>query len=160
MDETSAPVLETVRDKAKTGYLWVPTRSAPLVAAFGDWLQVERRNISNKSRLREKLTCIHSHWNGLQTLPTDGRVETDSDQDRKPDPTNRKNTLFAGHDEGGIAWGRIASLIETCKINGVKPFAYPKTKRQAIAAYHPKAASTICSRETSARQAEHSEPPS
>jgi hypothetical protein len=28
---------------------------------------------------------------------------------------------FAGHDEGGIAWGRIASLIETCKVNGVEP---------------------------------------
>jgi transposase len=40
-----------------------------------------------------------------------------------PITLNRKNALFAGHDEGGIAWGRIASLIETCKINGVEPFA-------------------------------------
>jgi transposase len=35
-------------------------RTAPLVAAFGDWLQVQRRKISSKSRLREKLTCIHN----------------------------------------------------------------------------------------------------
>ena len=32
------------------------TRSAPLVAAFGDWLQAQRRKISSKSRLGEKLT--------------------------------------------------------------------------------------------------------
>jgi transposase len=35
-------------------------RTAPLVAAFGDWLQVQRRKISSKSRLGEKLTCIHN----------------------------------------------------------------------------------------------------
>ena len=38
-----------------------------------------------------------------------------------------------GHDEGGIAWGRIASLIETCKINGIEPFAYLKATLTALA---------------------------
>jgi len=37
-----------------------------------------------------------------------------------------KNALFAGHDEGVRTWGRIASLIETAKINNVEPFAYLK----------------------------------
>lgn len=49
---------------------------------------------------------------------------------------NRKNALFAGHDEGGVAWGRIASLIETCKINGIEPFAYLKATLAAIANGH------------------------
>ena len=49
----------------------------------------------------------------------------------------RKNALFAGHDEGGKAWGRIASLIETAKINNVEPFAYLKATLEAIAAGHP-----------------------
>jgi hypothetical protein len=51
---------------------------------------------------------------------------------------NRKNALFAGHDEGGRAWGRIASLIETAKINGVEPFDYLKAILEAIAAGHPR----------------------
>jgi len=34
-------------------------------------------------------------------------------------------------------WGRIASLIETAKINGVEPFAYLKATLEAIAAGHP-----------------------
>ncbi len=55
----------------------------------------------------------------------------------QPIALNRKNALFAGHDEGGKAWGRIASLIETCKINGVEPFAYIKATLEAIAAGHP-----------------------
>ncbi|WP_292288891.1 IS66 family transposase [Marivita sp.] len=116
-------------------------RSAPLVAAFGDWLQAQRLRISAKSRLGEKLAYIHRHWDGLQTFLTDGRVEIDSNSVEnlvRPIALNRKNALFAGHDEGGRAWGRIASLIETCKVNGVEPFAYLKSTLEAIAAGHPK----------------------
>ncbi len=52
---------------------------------------------------------------------------------------NRKNALFAGHDEGGRTWGRIASLIETCKLNNVEPYAYLKATLEAIAQGHPSA---------------------
>lgn len=117
------------------------TRSAPLVAAFGEWLQEQRLRVSAKSRLGEKLAYIHNHWGGLQTFLEDGRVEIDSNSVEnmiRPIALNRKNALFAGHDEGGKAWGRIASLIETCKINGVEPFAYLKATLEAIAAGHPK----------------------
>ncbi len=116
-------------------------RSAPLVAAFGEWLQAQRMRISTKSRLGEKLAYIHRYWDGLQTFLTDGRVEIDSNNVEnlvRPIALNRKNALFAGHDEGGRAWGRIASLIETCKINRVEPFAYLKSTLEAIAAGHPK----------------------
>jgi hypothetical protein len=50
---------------------------------------------------------------------------------------NRKNALFAGHDEGGASWGRIASLIETAKLNGVNPFDFLKTTLEALANGHP-----------------------
>ncbi len=49
----------------------------------------------------------------------------------------RKNALFAGHDEGAIAWGRIASLTQTAKLNGVEPYAWLKAALRAIAAGHP-----------------------
>ncbi|MBU3031167.1 IS66 family transposase [Paracoccus marinaquae] len=115
-------------------------RSAPLVAAFGTWLQVQRLRVSAKSRLGEKLAYINAHWQGLQTFLSDGRVEIDSNNVEnlvRPIALNRKNALFAGHDEGGKAWGRIASLIETCKINGVEPFAWLKATLTAIANGHP-----------------------
>ena len=37
---------------------------------------------------------------------------------------NRKNALFAGHDEGAENWACVASLIETCKLDDVEPQAY------------------------------------
>lgn len=116
-------------------------RTAPLVAAFGTWLQAQRGRVSAKSRLGEKLAYIGNHWDGLQTFLTDGRVEIDSNNVEnlvRPIALNRKNALFAGHDEGGADWGRLASLIETCKINGAEPFAYLKSTLEAIAAGHPK----------------------
>jgi transposase len=48
----------------------------------------------------------------------------------------RKNALFAGHDEGGRSWGRIASLIATAKMNGIDPFAYLKATLEALANGH------------------------
>ena len=55
----------------------------------------------------------------------------------RPIALTRKNALFAGHDEGGRTWARIASLIATSKINGVEPFAYLKATLEAIVAGHP-----------------------
>jgi hypothetical protein len=115
-------------------------RTAPLFMAFGDWLQEQQLRVSAKSRLGEKLAYVHGHWDGLQTFLDDGRVEIDSNGVEnliRPIALNRKNALFAGHDEGDKAWGRIASLIETAKINGIEPFAYLKATLEAIAAGHP-----------------------
>jgi len=39
-------------------------------------------------------------------------------------PLSRKNSLFAGSDEGGENWACLASLIETCKLNNVNPQTY------------------------------------
>ncbi len=50
----------------------------------------------------------------------------------RPIALNRKNMPCAGHNEGGTA-----SLIETCKINGVEPFASLKATLTAIANGHP-----------------------
>ena len=119
------------------------TRSAPLVQAFGDWLKQQRARVSPKSRLGEKLAYIARHWDGLQFFLADGRVEMDSNSVEnlaRPIALSRKNALFAGHDEGAAAWGRIASLIETAKLNRVEPYAWLKATLEAIAAGHPNSA--------------------
>jgi hypothetical protein len=115
-------------------------QSAPLIADFRLWLTHQRSRISAKSRLGEKLGYIHCHWDGLQIFLTDGRVEMDTnpvENTIRPITLNRKNALFAGHDEGGRTWARMASLIETCKLNAVDPYAYLRETLTAIANGHP-----------------------
>jgi len=115
-------------------------RTAALVEDFGVWLRQQRARVSPKSRLGEKLAYIANHWDGLQVFLTDGRVEMDTnivENAIRPLALNRKNALFAGHDEGGAAWARIASLVETAKMNRVNPHAYLKATLEAIANGHP-----------------------
>ena len=49
----------------------------------------------------------------------------------------RKNALFAGSDQGGQTWAVIASLVETCKLNGVDPQAYLADIITRIVGGHP-----------------------
>ncbi|SOC00553.1 transposase IS66-like protein, partial [Rhodobacter sp. JA431] len=46
------------------------------------------------------------------------------------------NALFAGHDAGAENWAVIASLIETCKMNGVDPNAWLSSTLTAIVKGH------------------------
>ena len=116
------------------------TEAAPLVNAFGVWLDEQRSRVSPKSRLGEKLSYIANLWDRLLVFLHDGRVEMDSNfvENRiRPQKLTAKNALFAGHDEGARSWGRVGSLIETCKMNGVEPYAWLKDTLEKIAAGHP-----------------------
>ncbi len=110
------------------------TEAAALVNAFGVWLDEQR------SRLGEKFTYIANQWDRMLVFLYDGRVEMDSNfvENRiRPVKLTAKNALFAGHDEGARSWGRIASLIEICRMNGVEPCAWLKSTLEKIAAGHP-----------------------
>jgi hypothetical protein len=50
---------------------------------------------------------------------------------------NRKNALFAGSDGDAEHWAVTASLVETCKLNGVEPLAYLTDTLSRIANGHP-----------------------
>lgn len=115
-------------------------RSAPLVAAFENWLDAQRGRVSAKSRLGEALRYIAKHRSGLRRFLEDGRIEIDSntvERAIRPIALNRKNALFAGHDDGAANWGVIASLIETCKLNGIDPQVYLTGVLERIVNRHP-----------------------
>ncbi|WP_416339726.1 transposase domain-containing protein [Paracoccus sp. (in: a-proteobacteria)] len=54
----------------------------------------------------------------------------------RPIALNRKNALFAGHDAGAENWAVIALLVETCKMNGIDPQAWPAATLTAIVQGH------------------------
>ena len=45
----------------------------------------------------------------------------------------RKNSLFAGSAGGGQTWAAIATMLQTCKMNGVDPNAWAKQTLEQIA---------------------------
>lgn len=114
-------------------------RSVPAAALIKEWLDHHRTRVSAKAPLGEALSYIAKYWAGLELFLTDGRIELDNnavERTIRPIALNRKNALFAGHDAGAENWAVIASLIETCKLNGVDPYAWLAATLQAIVADH------------------------
>lgn len=102
-------------------------QSAPLALAFHDWLEHSLSTVSAKSPIAEAIRYGLHHWHGLVRFLDDGRIEMDTnivERAIRPIVLNRKNALFAGHDDGAANWACIASLIETCKLHDVDPQDY------------------------------------
>jgi hypothetical protein len=101
--------------------------SRPLVADLNTWLQDQLTRASAKSAIAMAIRYGLNHWDGLERFLQDGRIEIDTntvERSMRPIALNRKNALFAGHDAGAENWACLASLIETCKLNGIDPQAY------------------------------------
>ena len=101
--------------------------SRPLVDAFFAWLSAQAARVSRKSDLGVAMSYMLKRQDGFRLFLDDGCVDIDSNlvENAVRSPAmNRRNALFAGHDEGGRNWARFASLIGTCKMNGVEPYAY------------------------------------
>ena len=102
-------------------------KSRPILDDFEPWLRAKLALISQKTKLAEAIRYALSRWDGLCRFVEDGRIEIDSnivERTIRPIALNRKNALFAGSDGGAEHWAVIASLIETCKLNGIDPHAY------------------------------------
>jgi transposase len=102
-------------------------KSRPILDVLKPWLREKLALISQKTKLAEAIRYALSRWDGLTRFLDDGRIEIDSnivERAIRPIALNRKNALFAGSDGGAENWAVVASLIETCKLNGVDPQAY------------------------------------
>lgn len=99
----------------------------PLVEKLKAWLEARLIAVSEKSAIADAIRYGLSRWDGLVLFLDDGRIEMDTnsvERAMRPIALNRKNSLFAGHDEGAVNWACLASLIETAKIHGIDPQAY------------------------------------
>lgn len=115
-------------------------KTRPLIIALEPCLREKLALISQKTKLAEAIRYALSRWEGLTRFIDDGRIEIDSnvvERSIRPIALNRKNTLFAGSDGGGEHWAIIASLIETCKLNGVDPQNYIADVLTKIVNDHP-----------------------
>jgi len=115
-------------------------RARPLIEALEPWLRQKLSLISQKTKLAEAIRYALSRWAGLCLFLEDGRVDIDNntvERAIRPLTLNRKNALFAGSDGGAEHWATLASLVETCKLNHVDPYAYLDDVITRIVNGHP-----------------------
>lgn len=114
--------------------------TAPIVADLHKFLDASLARSSKKGKLADAIRYALTRWTGLSRFLNDGRIEIDSnivERSIRPLALNRKNALFAGSDDGAANWAVIASLIETCKLNGINPQAWLADTLGLLAAGHP-----------------------
>jgi transposase len=101
--------------------------SKPLVTKLRVWFEAQIAKLPARAPTAEAIRYALNHWDGLERFLEDGRIELDNnsvERAMRPVALSRKNSLFAGSDQGAENWACLASLIETCKLNGINPQAY------------------------------------
>ena len=115
-------------------------RCRAIIDDLRQYLELRLRQASAKSKLAEAIRYALTRWDGLARFLDDGRIEIDSnavERAIRPIALGRKNHLFAGSDGGADHWAILASLIETCKRNGVDPQVYLADVLSRIVDRHP-----------------------
>ena len=117
-----------IRDKSPTQRLAArKLDSAPRVGDLRHWFETQIARLPGRSPTAEAIRYALNHWHGLERFLHDGRIELDTncvERSMRPIALSRKNSLFAGSDEGAETWAALASLIETCKLNDINPQTY------------------------------------
>jgi transposase len=99
----------------------------PLMEALKARLEATKDGISRQSTLVGAINYALERWVGLTRFLEDGRLEPDTnivERSIRPIGIGKKNSLFCGNEGGGETWAILASLLNTCKLQGVDPETY------------------------------------
>jgi transposase len=126
--------LYDVERQAKENELDVPAvkelrqeRSKPILDAIHARLNDWSIELLPKSPIGQAVSYALGQWKALNRYVDDGDLEIDNNLSERVLRTvciGRKNWLFAGSDEGAKRAAIIYSLVATCKLSHVDPFAY------------------------------------
>lgn len=115
-------------------------QSKPQLEDLKIYMEAIRAKLSAKSALAIALFYALKRWQALTRYLDDGRLEIDNlvaERAIRGIAIGRRNWLFAGSKAGGERAAAIYSIIETCKLNNVEPFAYITDVMHKIAAGWP-----------------------
>lgn len=111
-------------------------KSAPILRDLGLWLQQQYVHVLPKSLIGKAIAYSLERWQKLSGYVTDGRLKIDNnpvENSIRPVALGRRNYLFAGSHEAAKRSGMLYSLLGTCKMHGVEPYAWLKAVLQTIA---------------------------
>ena len=102
-------------------------RSKPILERIREEVELARKNVLPKSALGDALGYVQNQWLALNRFADDGRLAIDNNAAERAlrgVAVGRKNWLFTGSEDGGKRAATIYSLIGTCKLLRIEPFAY------------------------------------
>ena len=141
--------LESDPERAKTALAWIgalfalersmastpakkrreirQARAAPLIQAFFDWCDREAERVLELSPIAQGIGYARNQRVALRRYLDDGRLPMHnniSELNLRREVVGRKNWLFVGSDDGGEVNATFVSLLASCSLQKVEPFAY------------------------------------
>lgn len=98
-----------------------------ILKKFETWLREEAGRVLPKSPIGEAIRYALNQWESLIVYTRDGDLHPDNnfaERAMRHVVVGRCNWKFAGSDSGGKRAAIIFSLVATCKLHGIDPFAY------------------------------------
>lgn len=107
---------------------WRDDLVRPLLVQIKDWLDAKMMVVLPKSPLGEAIKHARKHWVDFTNFLRDGRIKdiTNNAAERalRQVAVGRKNWMFIGHEDAGLAAGVLMSLVQTCREHRVNPIDY------------------------------------
>jgi transposase len=101
--------------------------AAPVIDRLYAWIAAERPLVADHEPIAKAMNYIVNHRVPLTRFLDDGILRLDnnpSELELRREVVGRKNWLFCGSDEGAH-WNSVAvSLIASCQLHGIEPWAY------------------------------------
>lgn len=120
----------TIRDKPPDEKLKVRQLEAvPVLADFRRWLEGHYPTLLPQGALGEAFGYALNNWQALTRYTESGILVPDNnllEAAMRPIAMGRKAYLFAGAERGGHVAATLYSLLGTCKLHGIEPYAYLK----------------------------------
>jgi hypothetical protein len=104
-------------------------KARPVLEEFGKWIDRESLRVLPKSPIGEAVRYAAHQWQALVRYVDIGEAEIDNNNLERllrGVALGRKNYLHFASEGGGAAGAVAYSLIESCKLSGVEPWAYLK----------------------------------
>lgn len=102
--------------------------TVPFLDKIRAWLLVQKEaDHIPDSPICKAINYAIGQWGKLKSFTEHGHIEADNNSIERairPVTIFRKNSMFAGNEHGGERVALFYSLIESCKLNGIDPFAY------------------------------------
>jgi transposase len=102
-------------------------RSEPIVSAFFSWCDAEAGNVLDGTPIADGIRYARNQRAGLSRFLEDGRLPIHnnmSERELRREAVGRKNWLFVGSDDGGHVNATFTSLLASCRMHQVEPWAY------------------------------------
>lgn len=114
------------------------SEAVPLLEQFRRWLEGHFPRLLPQSPLGQAFGYALRHWAALVRYTESGVLVPDNnvlEQAIRPIAMGRKAYLFAAAERGGHVAATLYSLLGTCRLNGVEPYAYLKDVLERLPAY-------------------------